>query len=137
MYKNITVKKEVTEVKDVITGERIICDQCNKEIYNSENGQDSYFFEVTKGHNDWGNDSVDSIENLEICSDECLYKALDEFLKENRNSHTAYFEITKTRKNKKFWNNTTTESPSVEEPVTPVVEDPGPEKEDTVVIGAD
>jgi hypothetical protein len=67
-----------------------------------------------------------------------LHKALDEFLKENRNSHTAYFEITKTRKNKKFWNNTTTtENPSVEEPVTPVVEDPGPEKEDTVVIGAD
>ena len=58
----MSTKREY-EVKTHTVTERVLvkstmyCDVCNSVI-NSHEG----YWELTTGHNDWGNDSVDSIE---------------------------------------------------------------------------
>lgn len=46
--------------------EKRYCDICRKEI---------------TGHYDWGNDSCASIENLDVCSVECLNTVFDNYRK--------------------------------------------------------
>ena len=65
--------------------EYIRCDSCNKKIKGK-------YFEITTGHNDWGNDSIDSIEHKDIC-DDCVNKYCDNYLKENQRSNTAYIDV--------------------------------------------
>jgi hypothetical protein len=77
-------KKEVSVIKETLT--KIECDICGKDI-NTE--QEHY--EVTTGHHDWGNDSCESIENIDVCSDECLQKEFNSYLKYE--SSTKYIEI--------------------------------------------
>ncbi len=67
--------------------EYIRCDNCNKKIIDEEK-----YFEVTTGHHDWGNDSCESIEHLDIC-EKCINKFSENYLKENKESNTAYIEI--------------------------------------------
>jgi predicted nucleic acid-binding Zn ribbon protein len=80
-YKKVTVTEVVcTELK---------CDICGKDIPWHEK-----FYHASMGHTDWGNDSVDSIEDFDLCSDECLYEFLGKdwkALKEARS--TAYISI--------------------------------------------
>ena len=75
-------EKEVPIIQKTLVD--TICDICEKHI--ASNG-----YEVTTGHNDWGNDSVDSVEYHDICSDECLKKELELYLKSKYNS--KYIEI--------------------------------------------
>ena len=66
------------------------CDICEKPI---ERG--SHFFHVLTGHNDWGNDSCESREWFDICSQECLramYKKFDAMPDD-----TKYMEISRER----------------------------------------
>ncbi|MBU3186520.1 hypothetical protein [Clostridium estertheticum] len=81
-------KEEVTCFKEILV--ETTCDLCKQEI-----PTDSYYYEVITGHNDWGHDSVDSIEKFDICSDECLKKKFNEYLEES--SKTKYIEIEKSQ----------------------------------------
>lgn len=67
--------------------EYIRCDSCNKKIVDKEK-----YFEVTTGHNDWGNDSRDSIKHLDIC-EKCLDKYVGDYFKKTKKSYTAYINI--------------------------------------------
>ena len=51
------------------------------------------YYEVTTSHGDWGNDSWESLHIYDICSDECLSKMFDEYLKFK--SNTKKLEIEK------------------------------------------
>lgn len=81
VYKKVTVDKRVcTKLK---------CDMCGKDIPWHEK-----FYHTTMWHSDWGNDSVDSVEEFDLCSDECLYEFLGENWKELKEAHkTAYIDI--------------------------------------------
>jgi hypothetical protein len=81
-------KKEVIITKDVLI--KVTCDICENDI---PEGQ--YRYKVTTGHRDWGYDSVESIEQFDICSDNCLQKKFDLFLKSDE--FTKYINIEKTR----------------------------------------
>lgn len=71
----------------------IKCDICNKIIADSNTGG-NWYFSVMTGHHEWGNDSIDSIENKEFCSKECLQKAFNKYINEDIEYYdTAYFEI--------------------------------------------
>jgi len=75
--------KEVTHKEKVVIG--TICDECEKEILNEQDFQDrlrkrmSHYFEVSTHHNDWGNDSIDSYEDYDICSEKCLLEFLRKY----------------------------------------------------------
>ena len=63
------------------TDAHLICDCCGKEIDDM-----SHYWHVCTGHHDWGNDSVDSIEQYDLCSDECLKEKIDLFLGEGNDT---------------------------------------------------
>lgn len=83
------VSKEVEEVikaeKRTVTGVR--CDICGKSLRytycpNSTYVKDSpKYFEVTTGHHDWGNDSHESIERMDVCP-ECIIEFVSRYLSE-------------------------------------------------------
>lgn len=64
----------------------IKCDICKKEITGK-------FWHLTKHHNDWGNDSIDSYEHFDLCSRECINKALDDYINDCEESNTQCFEL--------------------------------------------
>lgn len=79
--------KEHKVVEKTLVSERRYCDICSKEITGP-------FWHVTTGHNDWGNDSCESIESFDVCSVECLGKVFDNYCKEsNVICNTEYIEI--------------------------------------------
>lgn len=79
--------KEHQVVEKTLVSERRYCDICCKEIT-------GHFWHVTTGHNDWGNDSRESIENMDVCSVECLDKIFDNYCKESDSPYTTrYIEI--------------------------------------------
>lgn len=45
---------------------KVICDICGKEV------DPNNWFRINTHHFDWGNDSVDSIEFHDACSDKCV-----------------------------------------------------------------
>ena len=79
----------VLKVKRNVTGVR--CDVCEK-IISVNRGVASRYFNVRTGHNDWGNDSCDSIEHFDFCCYDCLQKFFEEYFKDNE-SDTAYMDI--------------------------------------------
>ena len=82
--------EEKQVIKKVCVKEVCKCDVCNKEIKKGKG-----YYHVTTGHNDWGNDSCESIENYDICSENCLNKIFQQYLErsaENENN-TEYFEV--------------------------------------------
>ena len=100
MIKNIT-QKVIKEVEETVSSVGI-CDICGKE-FNYEpwlgKGKIAKYYHIVTGHNDWGNDSCDSIEHSDACCDECLSRFTQDWLK-NENvirSDTAYIEINKNR----------------------------------------
>lgn len=100
MIKKITQKvvKEVAETIDSVG----ICDICGKE-FNYEPGfwgkKVAEYYHIVTGHLDWGNDSCDSIEHKDACSEECLSRFTQEWLKDEDviKSNTAYININKAR----------------------------------------
>ena len=69
----VTERRHITDI--------CTCCICNKLIYKRtmvdseelpKNNLMTDYWQVTTGHNDWGNDSVDSISTYEICSEDCL-----------------------------------------------------------------
>lgn len=88
----ILEKKEVThvEVKEVIVGRT--CDVCGAEIkpvaakdrrmLNPAMLSTYDYFMVRTWHDDWGYDSVDSIEYFDACCPECAMKFVKEYIEE-------------------------------------------------------
>lgn len=87
MVKMIRKEIEIKEVETkIVTG--IQCDECNCEIYPSED-----YFEVFTGHRRWGHDSVDSHEYLDICSLKCLTENMNKYYQNSSASDTYFYEI--------------------------------------------
>lgn len=58
-------KKYITKEITTMVIDCFICDQCGKE-YRAE------YETVEARHTDWGNDSVDSYSNYDVCSPKCF-----------------------------------------------------------------
>lgn len=71
--------------------EGVECDICKKFIP-AHNWKDpkSKYFKVTTGHNDWGNDSFESIEHYDIYPD-CINKFMTDYI--SNTNGTEYVEI--------------------------------------------
>ena len=117
---NKTIMKEVP----VIDYLEVTCDCCKKKIFNKEDFLNGVFdndiklrydkikfYSCNTGHDDWGRDSVDSFEEFDYCSEECLRKGFDRFLKSNIGSYTGFFRIY----TQSIWVDTTTRDFSFEE----------------------
>lgn len=92
--------RKVTKEVDEAYGLKITCDICGKVICDFDGtppdnhyGDTAKYFTLTTGHYDWGNDSVDSVEHKQICSEDCVKVALIRYFKESQKSNTAYFEL--------------------------------------------
>lgn len=91
----MSIKKEY-EVKTYTVTEKVCvkqtkhCDVCDSVIDN-----DGAYWELTTGHHDWGNNSIESIENFDICSEICLRKKFDEYVRESgaKKYNTMYFNV--------------------------------------------
>lgn len=78
------IKTRTTEVLRIErVAEKYICDNCKKEV--STNTLPNDWHEFTSGHDEWGNDSVDSIESYHVCSPACYFGVLAELARLNRN----------------------------------------------------
>lgn len=79
--------KTYTKTEEVMTSEKRYCDICKREITD-------HYWRVRTGHYDWGNDSCESVECFDICSDACLQKVFNKYI-ENSNvkDRTQYLEI--------------------------------------------
>lgn len=80
--------KRVVKIKRKVTG--IKCDICEKIIPVNKGLDDSRYFAVRTGHNDWGNDSYESVKNYDICPD-CVIKFTTEYLQKAEG--TEYLEV--------------------------------------------
>lgn len=79
--------KEHKVVEKTLVSERRYCDICGKEITGP-------YWHVATGHYDWGNDSCESVESLDVCSVECLNKLFDDYCKKSDSPNTTrYIEI--------------------------------------------
>lgn len=81
---------ELTGVKCDICG-RIIKVPSEQDRYNWM--EDKYkFYLVTTGHNDWENDSCESIRHYDICP-ECITKFVSDYLTDKKGYKSAYIDI--------------------------------------------
>ena len=69
----IRTEKFEVEQTHVVKATRT-CDICDKEIKKG-------YWGICRHHDDWGNDSVDSYEYWDVCSQECAKKLVDTFFK--------------------------------------------------------
>ena len=80
--------ERVVKIKRKVTG--IKCDICGKIIPVNKGIDISKYFAVRTGHNDWGNDSYESVKNYDICPD-CIIKFTTEYLQTT--TGTEYLEV--------------------------------------------
>ena len=90
MSREMKWKKEMREVNVCVEGE-LTCDACKKTIDITK--QDGTYYNIWSGHNDWGNDSPDSIDDLDACCDECLNTLVNKWLEKWHGYPTAYINI--------------------------------------------
>ena len=85
------VAEEVYKKKRKVVG--ISCDKCDVvvPVYNYREPDKSMYYRVMTGHHDWGNDSCDSIDHLDICP-KCINEFTTEYLN-NIEYRTSYIEI--------------------------------------------
>lgn len=62
------------------------CDVCGKEFTGK-------YWELNTYHYDWGNDSIDSNEYFDLCSDNCVRTKLEGYFKECKHSITQHFDL--------------------------------------------
>ena len=81
-------KAKITKIEERNV-EYLRCDNCHKKIKLG----DKYYW-ITTGHGDWGNDSVDSINNSDICKD-CVNDYIIDYMNSERmqKSFTPYIEV--------------------------------------------
>jgi len=84
------IKQELKEViKKELVGVSYVCDNCKKEEESKKIPEGWVSF--MSGHDEWGNDSCDSVEYLDLCSAECYIEKLNELYNDNKDYKT--FEI--------------------------------------------
>ncbi len=88
IYKEEVVTEEITHKKRIKIG--VKCDVCGKNIKGD-------FWNVITSHNDWGNDSCDSVERFDVCSRECIDKKIDEYMQNCKHSYTQEFQLEQER----------------------------------------
>ena len=91
--------EEVTSKKEVEVG--IVCDVCVKTIQTEEQMkkrfcEGGYYYSIRTGHRDWGNDSIDSCEHKDACSEKCMLEYINKYVEEEGSS-TAYLEFERER----------------------------------------
>ena len=75
----MSIKKEY-EVKTHTVTERVCvkqtmhCDVCDGVI-----DDNAAYWELTTGHHDWGNDSIDSYEYYDLCSSVCVRNIFEKY----------------------------------------------------------
>lgn len=81
--------KTHTVTEKVLVKETRYCDVCRQEI------QSNSYWELTTHHNDWGNDSIESYEYFDVCSEKCLREKFDEYVKNSGKNdyNTMFFEV--------------------------------------------
>ena len=89
----MSVKKEYetkthTVTEKVLVKETRYCDVCGKEIENKKS-----YWQITT-HEDWGNDSIDSYEYFDACSENCMRNKFEEYLKNSDDG--SCFDVEKT-----------------------------------------
>jgi hypothetical protein len=85
-------RKEVTEFKMVTIARK--CDVCGIE-HKGKYTPDEWH-EFSHSHNEWGNDSIDSVENHEVCSPKCYWEKFKDCvhdLKGRNNAEIDGFDI--------------------------------------------
>lgn len=99
--------RKVTKEVNESYGLKVTCDICGKVFCDfdatppkSSAGESAEYFSLTTGNHDWGNDSIDSIEQEDICSEDCVKTALIRYFKDTQRSKTAYFNLSKNRATK-------------------------------------
>lgn len=92
------VKKIVYEHTDIISS--VVCDSCGREIIPSDGWEydekNSQFVSVHTWHNDWGNDSCDSHQYIELCH-ECAGKYVEKYVASEMPSSTCHIECNTVR----------------------------------------
>lgn len=76
------------------------CDICKKRIYTDVKGRHTKldaiveYYNIVRGHNDWGNDSIESRESSIVCK-ECLTTALMQYKNaaERNPYNSCYIEV--------------------------------------------
>lgn len=98
------VFEEKPAIQKIKIGETLICDRCKSVIYKHTISDKPYgnnrtfvdWFNVTTGHDDWGNDSVESREYKSICPD-CFSAECADYFKKSHDTkykeNTEYIEI--------------------------------------------
>lgn len=94
MSREMKWKKEMREVTVCEEGE-LTCDACGKVIDIMK--QNGTYYSILSGHREWGNDSCDSIEDLDACCDECLNTLVNKWLEKWKGYNTAYINIERER----------------------------------------
>lgn len=90
------MKKLSNEVEEVVVSKRhriegIQCDICKNIITPTKFKENSSrYFEVTTGHNDWGNDSYESIHHADICPN-CIVDYIANYIQHVKGSE--YFDF--------------------------------------------
>ncbi len=79
----ITKKQKVEQ--EVVVGTK--CDICGKK---SDEAEPDGWHETYHGHEDWGGDSIDSMEYFDVCSPKCYIKLLNKSVKELGRRRTGY-----------------------------------------------
>ena len=85
--------------QDVILSEECRCDRCGRHLwYHTKDGHKkpglgtAEYYNVVTGHNDWGRDSVDSVETYDVCVG-CAKKMFEEYIEDSFNkTNSLYFE---------------------------------------------
>lgn len=100
MIEKIKDVREVTEIKETVIGEIMKCDICGKVIYDTQKEEPTdmrkgqHWWHLVTGHNDWGNDSRESVESFYICSRKCIRKKFEEYLEVSDHMlGSKYFEL--------------------------------------------
>lgn len=94
-HKNVQMVKS-----EIIVATDYFCDICKKRIYTDIKGKltklDNVveYYNIVSGHNDWGNDSIESRESMIVCK-ECLTTALMQYKNaaERDPYNTRYIEV--------------------------------------------
>lgn len=82
----ITETKTETITHEVKTVKALKCDVCGKEFTEK-------YWKLNTYHYDWGNDSIDSNEFYDLCSENCVRAKIEGYFKECKHSLTQHFEL--------------------------------------------
>lgn len=91
-------KETIMQPKSTVVEKTCVCDICNKVVWKKNllpDAKHNYsntvgYYEITIGHHDWGNDSVDSIEHHQVC-EKCLNSFVADYF--GKASGTEYMDI--------------------------------------------